>query len=423
MPRTPNRRGRRRRHEIYMQVVQDIESLHMRPNTESGDQNTHSFEDNEHVGESTMEVLGAGDMQGTLQLWKASKSGYETTCELFSTDDTSVICPIMHEPICSALLDEIPATWPLPDNNCANTVRLACTHTFFVPALALHFLATDMRCPVCRSGASDYMDIASVPLSIRSMYLAKLSGLQQRTIEEEITTNIDPIHIFNVLSDLEVEMRLYALLPSDPSLSMHTATARTRIIFGEQHIHNIQHNLQSSMLALANNSIAGEEQTNVQMTTNFAVHRSFQRLIRSMIARQQEHGGMVCFALTHPLLPLSFRTNQLSVDEAWNEHFTPSAAAGSSIPFYCINIGGTEPLAFLRSVYCTTTHTTTITIDVNVHIIMNISTYVNDVLESLRESIRQHMSIDVSTITVTEASFPTLENSQSLEFAAAQSVI
>jgi hypothetical protein len=113
----------------------------------------------------------------------------------------------------------------------------------------------------------------------------------------------------------------------------------------------------------------------------------------------------------------------MSVDEAWNEHFTPSAAAGSSIPFYCINIGGTEPLAFLRSVYCTTTHTTTITIDVNVHIIINISTYVNDVLESIRESIRQHMSIDYSTITVTEASFPTLENSKSLEFAAAQSVI
>jgi hypothetical protein len=39
-------------------------------------------------------------------------------------------------------------------------------------------------------------------------------------------------------------------------------------------------------------------------------------------------------------------------------------ASGSCIPLFCINVGGTQPLAFLRSNYCTTTHTTSIRINV-----------------------------------------------------------
>lgn len=423
MPRTPSRRGRRRRHELSMQVVQDIQSLHVE-NTEM--HSAHSSESTEHTQyteatdeQSQNEPLAAPHRDGKLQLWKASSSEYETTCELFSTDDTSFICPIMHEPTCSALLDDIPATWPLQDNASANTVRLACSHTFFVPALALHFLATDMRCPVCRAGSSEHMDIASVPPSVRPSYVAKLSGLHQRTIEQDMT-NIDPMHISNILSELEVEMRLYAMSIEDPSLSLHTATARTRIIFGEQHIHDIQ----NSMLAVASTNSSVQDESNLPMTTNFAVHRSFQRLIRCMVGRQRIHGGMVRFALTHPLLPLSFRTNQLSLEDAWHDHFTQDAVAGASIPFYCTNVGGTQPLAFLRSSYCTTTHTTSITVDVNIHMIVNISSYVSDVLESIRDSIRQHMTIDIPTIdTVNEESFPTLGGSQALEFAAAHTVL
>ena len=414
MPRTPNRRGRRRRHEIYVQVVQDIQSLQI----ENAEQDIHSLH-TEDVSSRKNELVAADPDERTLQLWKASSGEYETICELFSTDDTSFICPIMHEPTCSALLEDIPATWPLQENACANTVRLACSHTFFAPALALHFLVTDMRCPVCRAGCSEHMDIASVPSSVRHLYVSKLSGLHQRTIEEEMTT-IDPMHISNVLSELEVEMRLYAVSPQDPSLSMHTATARTRIIFGEQHIRDIQ----SSMLAVASTNTGVQDETNMPMTTNFAVHRSFQRLIRSMVGRQRDHGGMVRFALTHPLLPLSFKSNQLSLEEAWHDHFTQNAREGACIPFYCTNVGGTEPLAFLRSTYCTTTHTTSITVDVNIHMIINISTYVSDVLESIRESIRQHMTIQIPTIDLlNEEPFPTLGSSQSLDFEVAHSVI
>jgi hypothetical protein len=426
MPRTVNRPRRRRRHEISVQVVQDIQTLHAEQTQltqHAGDSDNESKSPPASIFALRPPVSSSAaatqHKQGTLQCWKASSSGYSTTCELFSSDDTSFICPIMHEPMCSAVVDDIPSTWPLSDSTCANTVQLACSHSFFAPALALHFLATDMRCPVCRAGCSEHMHIDSVPSSVRPMYVAKLHGLQKRSIEYEVSS-IEPGHISNVLSELELEMRIFAVSAEDPSVSSHTTTARTRVIFDAQHVQHIQ----GSMLAvaIANSSVQDDanvpDDTNLPMTTNFSLHRSFQRLIRGMLGRQyvQQTGAVVCFALTHPLLPLSFRSNQLSVAEAWNAHFTPGAAAGACIPLFCVNVGGTEPLAFLRSTYCTTTHTTSITIDVNIHMIINISSYVSDVLESIRESIRQHMIIDnPATHTLNEESFPTLGSSQSLE--------
>jgi hypothetical protein len=65
---------------------------------------------------------------------------------------------------------------------------------------------------------------------------------------------------------------------------------------------------------------------------------------------------------------------------------------------FCESIGGTQPVAYLRSVYCSATNTSSITVDVNMHIIINISSYVSDVLESIRESMHQHTSLDYPSI-------------------------
>jgi hypothetical protein len=56
-----------------------------------------------------------------------------------------------------------------------------------------------------------------------------------------------------------------------------------------------------------------------------------------MLGRQyvMNMGVMVCFALTHQLLLMIFRSNELSVDEAWNGHFTQGDAAGACIPLFC----------------------------------------------------------------------------------------
>jgi hypothetical protein len=380
----------RRRHELREQVHQDIEfSLSPAESNEIADDAQENFKvDNAQVNES-------------LQCWKSCDDEYATTCKLYTTNDHTLLCPIMHEPPCSAQLEDIPETWPLADNTSANTVRLECAHTFFVPALVLHFLVTDMRCPVCRTGASCKMDIACVPLCVRESYLAKLKALQQRTVQEDMI-NMLPEHIANVLSELELEMRIFTTSAQDTTVLIHNATAKTRIVFDAGHVADIQ----SRSLTASNNNL---DQPQFDMITNFAVHRSFQRLIRSMLGRQllQQTPSSVRFALTHPLLPLAFKTNLLTVNEVWNLYFAQGATSDMGIPFFCTNIGGTEPLAFLRCALCSIANTTSVTIDVNIHVIINIISYVSDVLESIQAGVQQHLQL-------LEADFPILDYANEL---------
>jgi hypothetical protein len=100
------------------------------------------------------------------------------------------------------------------------------------------------------------MDIASVPEIIRNMYASKLQGLHRRTLEQEMT-NIEPAHISQVLTELEVEMQMYMPTnhPDQQFSQHHSATARTRIIFDDQHVQQIQ----NSMLAFATSNSQAEE--------------------------------------------------------------------------------------------------------------------------------------------------------------------
>ena len=81
-----------------------------------------------------------------------------------------------------------------------------------------------------------------------------------------------------------VEMRRFGVSAEEQlrPRSSHSATARTRVIFEEQHVHDIQ----SSMLAVASSYSCVQDERDLPMTTNFAVHRSFQRLIHCMLGRQ-----------------------------------------------------------------------------------------------------------------------------------------
>jgi hypothetical protein len=172
------------------------------------------------------------------------------------------------------------------------------------------------------------MDIACVPFCVRDSYVAKLSALQQRIVQEDVI-NMQPEHIANVLSELELEMRIFTTSAEDATILIHKATAKTRIVFDAGHVTAIQ----GRSLPPSNNDF---DQPEFDMTTNFAVHRSFQRLIRSMLGRQflQQTPSSVRFALTHPLLPLGFKTNLLNVNEVWNLYFAQGASSDMGIPFF-----------------------------------------------------------------------------------------
>jgi len=399
----------RRRQEVREQVQQDIEFAEIYSETSESDESIQIAQ--AQVALNNV-VADAPCVPATVQCWSSSDNEYTMTCQLYSTQDSTLVCPIMHEPPCSAQLEDIPATWPLLDNNFANTVRLECAHVFFVPALVLHFLVTNMRCPVCRAGSSQKMNIACVPLDVRDSYLSKLSALQQRTMQEDMIDML-PEHISNVLSELELEMRIFTSSPQDPAVLIHNATAKTRIVFDAQHVADIQ----SRSASLINPNL---DEPQFQMITNFAVHRSFQRLIRGILGRHhlQQTPSSVCFALTHPLLPLGFKTNLMSVNDVWNRYFVQGARhVDVGIPFFCANIGGTEALAYMRCALCSISRTTSITIDVNMHVIINIISYVSDVLESIRAGVQEHLQETVALsnyaqehLQFLDATFPILNN-------------
>ena len=110
----------------------------------------------------------------TSENWKALSGDYEVLCQLTLIQDQSIECPIMQEPTSLCRLDDLPTTWTTKKNcnekSTANTAKLPCSHTFYAPALAMHFLSTDMRCPVCRAGSPERMNLCCVPEDLSEEY-------------------------------------------------------------------------------------------------------------------------------------------------------------------------------------------------------------------------------------------------------------
>ena len=124
------------------------------------------------------------------------------------------------------------------------------------------------------------------------------------------------------------------------------------------------------------------------------------------MGRQHVLNPEVCiqFALTHPLVPVSIASEPISVSQSWSRLFDPveMQQQRGSVELYSPGVGGTQAVACLHSQYIDHTHTPQITIDVNMHMLISISTYVNEVLHSISESIQQtsvfdsHDSIEIS---------------------------
>ena len=170
------------------------------------------------------------------------------------------------------------------------------------------------------------------------------------------------------------------------------SVTQTRVIFDNQQIHAVQ----NSMLHAVNvenglNSVI--DMPAIQTTTNFHVHLSFQRLARSIIGRQfvTKSCSEVMFAITHPLLPLTFSTPILEAETVWTKHFSHSSDAETFLPLYCPSIAGADSVGCIRFVFSAATNTTNIGLDINIQIIINISSYVTEILNSIQESVEHHL--------------------------------
>ena len=417
------KRKRMRRTQIRQQLLAEIhDDMNMNNDLESGT-DSHSAE-----------AAHAAEAAVTTAVWKTQCGDYEIICELSNTHNESIECPIMQQPVSSCLVDDLPATWTMDPmdpmdpmdhmdhagpQRTANTVKLPCQHTFYAPALALHFLTSDMRCPVCRAGSLHRMDLLCVPCDLRDEYRAKLSSIHQNTIQTDIAV-IDDLHVTNVLSELHVELRMfdvdYLFLDTENN-GTWSSLIHTRVIYDDEQVQTIQRSMQNTMLhtASADPSVlqVPGNSAGIQNATNFNVHRSFQRLIRSIIGRQclANPNTNVVFAVTHPLLPVSFCSAPLPTRDIWIEHFTHITDSTTFIPLYCPSLAGAEAVANVRFDFFSATHTTNVTIDINLHIIINISSYVTEVLNSIQQSVLLHTE-QVQQVyvdnTVDNTDFPTL---------------
>jgi hypothetical protein len=423
------KRKRMRRTQIRQQLFAEINNeMNMNNDLESGT-DSHSAEPAEaaHSAEPAEAAHSAEpeEYDAVTTVWKTQCGDYEIICELSNTQNECIECPIMQQPVSSCLVDDLPATWTMDHmdhagpQRTANTVKLPCQHTFYAPALALHFLTSDMRCPVCRAGSLHRMDLLCVPCDLRDEYRAKLSSIHQNAIQMEIAV-IDDLHVTNVLSELHVELRMfdvdYLFLDTENN-GTWSSLIHTRVIYDDEQVQTIQRSMQNTMLhtASADPSVlqVPGNSAGIQNATNFNVHRSFQRLIRSIIGRQclANPNTNVVFAVTHPLLPVSFCSAPLTTSNIWIDHFTHDSDSTTFIPLYCPSLAGAEAVANVRFDFFSATHTTNVTIDINLHIIINISSYVTEVLNSIQQSVLLHTE-QVQQVyvdnTVDNTDFPTL---------------
>jgi len=298
-----------------------------------------------------------------VETW-STRAGEQMQCELFAASDEAVVCGIMHEPTCCVAIEGLPPAWPGAPG--PNSARLQCGHVFHPAALALHFLVADMRCPVCRVGLAETMDMQSVPAEHRLDFQKKLEGIERREKEEE--ERVEPASIADVLRDLELQVRL-----ADEAREL--TSLRTPVVFHEEQIRHMT-------------SAALQE-------CNFDVHRSFQRLVFGLVNRQrcQYPERSVRFALQHPLVPVSMLSEPMNVAAVWRELLDPAQQhVRTPVPLFCPHVTGSEPVAHLRVAFSANATVPSVSIDVNVCFLLNIATYVSDVLESVRHAVEQHVS-------------------------------
>jgi hypothetical protein len=326
-----------------------------------------------------------------VETWR-TVSGEGLQCELYAAEDDAVVCGIMHEPTRTVEVEDLPGAWPLTEGSApADSAKLACGHVFHPAALALHFLVSDMRCPVCRTGPAELMDIESVPVQLRPAYAEKTQRIHNAATRPEDAEQLQR-DVLDVLSNLEMVMYVLAESPSTPP----RAAVRTRVVFEQQHVTAILERMQEAPTDPHN------------FSSEFAVHRSFQRLVRGVVGRQHAHNPAVRvrFALMHPLVPVTIASDDMPVTAAWDDFFNcapgaqcpqdspASGPAPTQIPLYCAAVAGSSPVGFLKAAYLDAVAAPQLTVDVNTLMLVNIAGYVREVIMSIRDAVEQHTGFD-----------------------------
>lgn len=203
------------------------------------------------------------------------QSGYTVALAAFKSEDQT--CSIMHEPCCEVDLLHLSPTWMVCGVE-VNTVTLPCQHRFHPTALLQHFAYRGMRCPVCRVGEDELINIncSAVPTAVAAAVRSHVSVMQTEDSDSD-DEHIDAAAVREMLS-LRAEMKY-----NNTTLAIFTSRL-----------------------------IPEDEPTDNQMQC-FAPHRSFQRIVLTNAKRTEGTGITMRFQAVHPILLEPIHTEHIPV--------------------------------------------------------------------------------------------------------------
>lgn len=189
-------------------------------------------------------------------------------------------CGIFHLDIADVDVDGLGAVW-LEDRP-YDAAEIPCGHVFHACALAVHCLANDMRCPVCRAGPPDRAQVSGFAPAMQPALLAKKLALDA-TRREETDVHVDvDLDVDAIARGLVFEVYMQ-WAPSGPS-------ARSEIVARLE-----------TPLQLVDASDAADAPL-ADHLDHYSTHRSFQRKFNIHFKNMQPGDNIMCLGLSHPLM-------------------------------------------------------------------------------------------------------------------------
>ena len=195
-------------------------------------------------------------------------------------------CGIFHLDIADVDVDGLGAVW-LEDRP-YDAAELPCGHVFHACALAVHCLANDMRCPVCRAGPPHRAQVSGFAPAMQPALLAKKNGLLAAAASDEAASDLDvDLDVGAIARGLcfEIYMQWAPERAHNETLVRSDAVAR----------------LETPLQLVAAPDAA--DAPPAEHLDHYATHRSFQRKFNSHVRQMQPRGNVMCLGLSHPLMP------------------------------------------------------------------------------------------------------------------------
>ena len=319
----------------------------------------------EEASESAGAKAGSKAKEFT-EVWQACESDY--TVQVVMSVGRDVECAIMQDRVDEVVIEGLPSSWPvLSDSTNSDAVfkcaTLPCGHSFHPSAIALHFAASDMRCPVCREGCEKPLDVNCLPVFVGSKLAQKTDAVNR---VHDIAPTVESLHA--IMSRLQLHVQIGSPHPRYTSTVIRQVV-NTRLVMDIDVISQAVEELWR---------VSSPADSEVRMV-EFNVHRSFQRILRNVVERQLDHNSSVVFTLSHPFLPVYIGSVEMSVKDMYDSLFNVFTMSGSveacrgSVALFCLEAAGTQAVARLQTSFSGSNALTNITMNINVSMIYNIA--------------------------------------------------